>query len=284
MFRLGRERQAEHRHFTPPDMITAPRLPKPEAGRKPETSYALLLNPFYPKDPRASYGKHVLTPSLALTSIAGSTPPSWRTRYWDENLLQGPPPDDPVPQVVAITVHLTFARRAYELAAWYRSQGSLVVLGGLHVLSCPDEASQHADAIAIGDGVQLWPLILGDIERGALKRRYEADFSRPYSLDPPPRRSILPRESFLTTTSIIATRGCHNRCGFCYLSTEGLHMPYRMRKVEQVVEEIRRGWAALRRIRRQQSRLAPGLPPCPVHRTAAPEHHLERRGDHRCHR
>ena len=31
----------------------------------------------------------------------------------------------------------------------------------------------------------------------------------------------MPRASFLTTTSLIATRGCHNRCGFCYLSTEG---------------------------------------------------------------
>jgi radical SAM superfamily enzyme YgiQ (UPF0313 family) len=64
------------------------------------------------------------------------------------------------------------------------------------------------------------------------------DYSRPYALDPPPRRAILPRESFLTTTSVIATRGCHNRCGFCYLSTDGLHMPYRMREVQQVVDEI----------------------------------------------
>ena len=31
--------------------------------------HALLINPFYPKDPHASFGKHVLTPSLALTSI-----------------------------------------------------------------------------------------------------------------------------------------------------------------------------------------------------------------------
>jgi radical SAM superfamily enzyme YgiQ (UPF0313 family) len=219
-------------------MTTAPKLPEVRAQR-PQPLCALLINPFYPKDPRASYGKHVLTPSLALTSIAGATPPQWRVRYWDENLLQGPPPADPPPQVVAITVHLTFARRAYELSAWYRAQGSTVVLGGLHVLSCPEEALRHADAIAIGDGVQLWPMILADIERGALRRRYQASFARPYALDPPARRAILPRDSFLTTTSVIATRGCHNRCGFCYLSTEGLHMPYRMRQVEQVVEEIR---------------------------------------------
>ena len=35
-----------------------------------------------------------------------------------------------------------------------------------------------------------------------------------------------------------ATRGCHNRCGFCYLATDGLRMPYQCRDVEQVVEEI----------------------------------------------
>jgi radical SAM superfamily enzyme YgiQ (UPF0313 family) len=220
-------------------MAIAPALPAVVAVRPTRPLCALFLNPFYAKDPRASYGKHLLTPSLALTSIAAATPRHWDVRYWDENLLQGPPPCDPPPHVVAITVHLTFARRAYELAAWYRSRGSIIVLGGLHVLSCPEEALQHADAIAIGDGVQLWPQILHDVERHTLRRRYEADYSRSYSLDPPARRAILPRESFLTTTSIIATRGCHNRCGFCYLSTEGLHMPYRMRQVAQVVEEIR---------------------------------------------
>lgn len=222
----------------PADMRVAPALPKARAHRNPQHHLALLINPFYPKDPQASYGKHVLTPTLALTSIAGATPKKWDVRYWDENLLQGPPPCDPLPQVVGITVHLTFARRAYELAGWYRDQGAIVILGGLHVLSCPDEAAAHADAIAIGDGVQLWPQILDDIERGALKARYDAHYARAYRLDPPPRRSVLPRESFLTTTSVIATRGCHNRCGFCYLSTDGLHMPYRMREVQQVVDEI----------------------------------------------
>ncbi|MGH8217400.1 MAG: B12-binding domain-containing radical SAM protein [Steroidobacteraceae bacterium] len=219
-------------------MRIAPELPSPQRAGRVQSRDTLLINPFYPKDPRASFGKHVLTPTLALTSVAGATPAHWRVRYWDENLLQGPPPRDPVPEVVGITVHLTFARRAYALADWYRAQGSRVILGGLHVLSCPEEALQHADAIAVGDGVQLWPQILGDIERGSLRPRYDADFSRQYAADPPPRRSILPREAFLTTSSVIATRGCHNRCGFCYLATDGLHMPYRMRQVQQVVEEI----------------------------------------------
>src|SRR5687768_11454305 len=127
--------------------------PLPSVIRRPiARRHALLVNPFYAKDPNASFGKHALTPTLALTSIAAATPPSWTLAYWDENLLQGPPPRDRVPEVVGISVHLTFAERAYALARWFRAHGSKVVMGGLHALSCPDEVALHADAIALGDG------------------------------------------------------------------------------------------------------------------------------------
>lgn len=226
------------RPWLPPEMVLAPALDAAVPRCEPQPCYALLINPFYPKDPNCSFGKHVLTPSLAMTSFAATTPAHWRVAYWDENLLDGPPPHRPFPQVVGITVHLTFAKRAYELAAWYRARGAKVVLGGLHVLSCPDECAPHADALALGDGVQLWPKILADVERGELQPRYLATYENEYKDDPPPRRSLLPRNSFLTTTSLIATRGCHNRCGFCYLATDGLRMPYRMKAPEQVAAEF----------------------------------------------
>jgi len=218
-------------------MHNAPRLPRRRVGAR-RTRFALLINPFYPKDPHASFGKHVLTPSLALTSIAAATPDGWEVRYWDENLLQGAPPSDPFPHVVGISVHLTFARRAYELAHWYRSRGAIVILGGLHVLSCPEEVAPHADAIAVGEGVQIWPEILEDVERGALRKVYRGSYRTPYRDDPAPRRELLARDSYLTTTSVIATRGCHNRCGFCYLATDELRMPYQLRDVDQVADEI----------------------------------------------
>lgn len=224
--------------WRPPEMFMPPRLDPNLAAAPVEPRYALLLNPFYPKDAHASFGKHVLTPSLALTSFAATTPPSWRVQYWDENLLQGPPPAAPTPHVVGITVHLTFAKRAFDLARWYRARGSKVIFGGLHVLSCPDECAPHADALALGDGVQLWLRILADVESGMLRPRYHADYSNDYREDPAPRRAILPRNGFLTTTSLIATRGCHNRCGFCYLATDGLRMPYRMRAASQIAAEF----------------------------------------------
>jgi radical SAM superfamily enzyme YgiQ (UPF0313 family) len=227
------------KHYWMPDALRiAPHLDPQAQTPLPRPRTALLINPFYPKDPHASFGKHVLTPSLALTSIAAATPGHWDVRYWDENLLLGPPPADPFPEVVGITVHLTFAERAYALARWYRERGAKVVFGGLHVISCPDEAAPHADAIAVGEGVQVWGQILDDIENGRLEKVYRGDYRKPYRDDPAPRRDLLPRRSFLTTTSLIATRGCHNRCGFCYLATRDLHMPYLMRDVEQIAGEF----------------------------------------------
>src|SRR6476620_10765736 len=224
--------------WSPSAMRSSPRLDWSCAAQAITNRHALLINPFYPKDPHASFGKHVLTPTLALTSVAAATPPEWTVTYWDETLLQATPPFAPFPHVVGISVHLTFAKRAYELSRWYRDRGAKVILGGLHVLSCPDEAAPHADALAIGDGVQTWPQILRDIAASNLQSEYHGDYRRPYREDPAPRRDLLPRRSFLTTSSLIATRGCHNRCGFCYLATKGLHMPYLVRDVEQIVDEF----------------------------------------------
>ena len=71
--------------WLPREMSSAPPLPPPRTNRKPQPRTALLLNPFYAKSPHGSFGKHVLTPTLALTSLAGATPENWNVRYWDEN-------------------------------------------------------------------------------------------------------------------------------------------------------------------------------------------------------
>ena len=222
-----------------PRAMAEPPILNPNATpTQPVPRSALLINPFYPKDAHASFGKHVLTPTLAMTSFAATTPAHWSVNYWDENLLHGAPPINPLPELVGISVHLTFANRAFALADWFRRLGSKVVLGGLHVTSCPEECAPHADALAMGDGVQLWPRILADCEAGTLRKLYIAQYENQYRDDPAPRRSILPRRGFLTNASLIATRGCHNRCNFCYLATDGLRMPYRMRDPAQIAAEF----------------------------------------------
>ena len=222
-------------------MRTPPRL-DPEFPAAPiQKRLALLINPFYPKDPHASFGKHVLTP------IAGADEHRRRDAAGLGGRVLGREPAAGTAAVRAVPAGRRdhrppdVRRRApTRWRGWYRARGAKVVLGGLHVLSCPEEAAPHADALAIGEGVQLWPR---DPPRRRERARsqpvYRGDLPRAYRDDPPPRRDLLPRRSFLTTTSLIATRGCHNRCGFCYLATDGLRMPYQVRDVEQVVAEFR---------------------------------------------
>ena len=199
---------------------------------------ALLILPFYPKSRHGSLGKHVLTPALTLSALAGATPAGWQVRIWDENLMQGPPPHEPTPEVVGITVHLTFSQRAYELAAWYRARGARVVLGGLHVQSCPEEAAPHADAISLGNGVESWPRILRDVEAGCVAPIYDGSYETPFGSEPLPRRDLVDRASYLTLASLIATRGCANRCGFCYVSTSSVRSRYEARNPADVAGEL----------------------------------------------
>lgn len=226
--------------YLPRAMVHPPPLADGPPRSAPEPRTVLLVNPFYPKDPHGSFGKHALTPALALTSLAAATPPGWRVALWDENLLQGAPPADPPPQVVGITVHLTFAERAWRLARWFRARGSKVVVGGPHVTSCPEEAVPHADAVVVGDGVGVWADVLRDLDAGRAWPRYDGSYLRPHLADQPePARELVDRGSFLTTASVIAGRGCRNRCRFCVLSTRGVRVPYQARRAEQVVSAIR---------------------------------------------
>jgi hypothetical protein len=222
----------------PAAMRLPPELDEARATPPRRPRLALLIAPFYPKSPYGSLGKHNLTPALPPAALAGATPAGWEFRFWDENMLQGHPPCDPFPEVVGITVNVTSASRAYALADWYRQRGAKVVLGGLHVAACPEEAAPHADALAHGEGVQLWPRILADAEAGCLQPRYTGNYHEPFEAEPPVRRAVLDSRDYLTTASMIATRGCNNRCGFCYLATRGVRMPYQTRTPESVAREF----------------------------------------------
>lgn len=219
-------------------MRCAPTLPGSGAYMPVAAKSALLVLPFYRKSSHGSLGKHVLTPALTMSALAAATPADWQVGVWDENLLQGAPPHDPVPEVVGITVHLTFAERAYELAAWYRRRGAKVILGGLHVQSEPEEAALHADAISLGNGVDAWPRILRDAAAGSLAPRYCGNYDVPFTDEPVPRRELVDRAGYLTVASLIATRGCANRCGFCYMSTSSVRSGYEARDPRQVAREL----------------------------------------------
>lgn len=161
--------------------------------------------------------KYSLFPPLGLATLAAYLRPDDQATIVDEHVEPADSPDrGALPDIAAIQVYITNARRAYALADAYRARGVFVALGGLHVTSLPDEAAAHADAIFLGPGEQTFPQFLADFRGGRPLRRYASTSGRTLARVPPIRRELIRRRSYLVPNSIVVTRGCPQHCDFCY--------------------------------------------------------------------
>jgi radical SAM superfamily enzyme YgiQ (UPF0313 family) len=157
--------------------------------------------------------KYALFPPLGLAGLAGYLDPDDEVELVDEHVHTLDWDDEP--DLVAMTVYITSAKRAYRIADHYRERGVHVCLGGLHPTSLPDEAAAHADTVFIGPGEDAWPRFLADFRRGKALPRYEAAM-RSLSGLPALRRDLIDRPRYLCPNSIVVSRGCPHHCDFCY--------------------------------------------------------------------
>jgi radical SAM superfamily enzyme YgiQ (UPF0313 family) len=157
--------------------------------------------------------KYSLFPPLGLATLAGYLSDDTEIVLQDEHVEKLDLDDDP--DLVAVEVYITSARRAYEIADHYRRRGAYVVLGGLHVTALPEEASCHADTIFCGPGEDTWPQFLADYRAGLAKKRY-ASTQRTLAALPRIRRDLIKRRLYLVPNSIVVSRGCPHVCDFCY--------------------------------------------------------------------
>src|SRR6202158_2391241 len=80
--------------------------------------------------------------------------------------------------LVGIGAMTRMIAKAYRIADSVRAVGVPVVMGGPHVTELADEAlgrdggPRHADAVALGEADETWPLIVNDAVRGELKEIY----------------------------------------------------------------------------------------------------------------
>ena len=169
---------------------------------------------------------------LSLGYIAAVTPADWDITIVDE--YAGEIDSSLKYDLVGITSYTSNITRAYELAQFYRQQGTPVVIGGVHASLCPDEVEQYADAVVIGEGETVWPGIVKDLQNNALKKRY---YGKPGSLEklPVPRRDLYTGKYMIDV--IITSRGCPFNCEFCCIpGIYGNH--YRVRPVPEVLDEL----------------------------------------------
>lgn len=193
--------------------------------------------------------KDPMTP-LSLALLAGSAPDNdyefidllWESEH-DINY------DEPV-DAVGISVRMTAEGFAYKIADEFRKRKIPVIIGGPQASSVPHRALKHADAVAVGEGEELWPVILSDLKGGYLKdfyvcssNNFDAKGKNYYKIDftnlkniPKPNRKLFKRN--YTFNTLFASRGCPIGCEFC--SVPGIFgKKYRFRPIADVIDEIK---------------------------------------------
>ena len=163
---------------------------------------------------------------LMLGVLAGMTPPDVEVAMYDDRMESVPYDEDT--DLVAITVETYTARRAYEIAAEFRQRGVPVIMGGMHATLLPEETSQHADSI-----------FLGDAERAAAGREDAPGYAAENLRQPTRCGTVgwnLPRRDVFKGKGYLPIARCSTRAAAALpassapsanISTEALHSPHR---------------------------------------------------------
>jgi radical SAM superfamily enzyme YgiQ (UPF0313 family) len=153
---------------------------------------------------------------LPPATIAGLTPPEVEVRFYDDRME--PVPYDEPTDLVAISVETYTAKRSYQIASEFRRRSVPVVMGGFHPTLCPEEVSQYAESVVIGEAEGLWEKVIADAERGTLQPYYSSPH-RPDLSQLKPDRSIYKGKRYLPLALVETTRGCRYLCNFCSIQT-----------------------------------------------------------------
>lgn len=188
------------------------------------------------------YGKNVRScreAPISLTTLAALTINDKDIEYTLIDESVDPVPLDYPADLVGISVLTGTARRAYALADHFRGRGIPVVLGGVHVSICPDEARYFADTIVKGMAETTWPKLLADFKAGRLKPVYE-DTTKPERYVtgvPTPRWDLLRKSGYMIPHVVQFTRGCVHSCDFC--TVPAVWKRFQRRPIGDIVRDIK---------------------------------------------
>ncbi|MBN2497226.1 MAG: B12-binding domain-containing radical SAM protein [Deltaproteobacteria bacterium] len=183
-------------------------------------------------------------PPLGVLQVAACLPDDVEVSLCDENV--GPLDLRADCDLVGISIMLSCqAPRAYEIAAAFREQGKPVVLGGLHVSLCPEEAASHADCVVLGEAEGLVEQLVADFRAGHMLPVYRQEGFPDIENLPLPRRELCNKQRDYTYKGwelvdlVETSRGCRFNCYPCCTPYLGGRV-HRIKPAERVLLDIAR--------------------------------------------
>lgn len=170
---------------------------------------------------------------LLFGIIKSHTPKNIDIQFIDERVEKLPEKIDS--DIIAFSVETFTAKRAYILAKRYKSEKNIIVMGGFHACVMPEEMLKYADTVIMGDAEGSWEEFLADCQKGAPKRIYSSDESRPLEIfrDDP----TVYRHKYYGIGVYQISRGCKFNCGFCSIKT--MYGCVRRKSADMVYEELK---------------------------------------------
>ncbi len=172
--------------------------------------------------------------------LAALAPREWNVSLVDDAIEE---PDYSAPvDAVAITVRTVTSLRAYEIADRFREKKIPVLMGGPHATFHAEEMAEHADAVCVGEGEEIFPKILEDAVAGRLKKFYRRHKVASLVGMPTPRWDLLKPQNYAFYSPVVIqhSRGCPYTCDFCAERRLNGDYGYRHRPVAEVIEEIKK--------------------------------------------
>ena len=198
--------------------------------------YIKLIQPKMRRRPMDTDIKLHMSPPLGLLTIAAMLRNDHKVVIENENI--GRIHFDDKPDIVGISVTVDTLPRAMEISAEFRSRGSIVVAGGIHITTATAFVPKDAfDVLCVGAAEGTWLDIVRDAQRGELKPVYRCRHDLCGAEIVPPAYDMLEKGEYLYCNVVHTSRGCPFRCDFCYNSSS--ERRYIRREIPDVVAEIK---------------------------------------------
>lgn len=170
-----------------------------------------------------------------IAKLKSLVPEEFECSFYDERFekINFSKPTD----LVLITINTFTAYRGYQIAKYYSDKNIPVVMGGLHASLCPEEVSNYANSVIVGEAETILNEMLEDFKQGKLKTFYCAK-ERSNLCDVHLDRSIFKGKKYLPVRHLEVSRGCTFACKFCTIS-KVYNRKVSLRPIDEIINDLK---------------------------------------------